>query len=312
MSLGANAQITTRTVAKPVKTNEPTAFDSTSNFLGKSPALYVGQQLYLLPKDPMLRKFGYDGFVVDYTKPGLGNKENTYQCCDSYGSMYEALQGKYFTVEKVIPHPEAAKMPGIYGPKSFLQLKPKEGDGPIYYEYSSISEYTFPFLVVGYFEKQKRLHTGKKFVLRGRNWKSNDLVPNDLVSGVPVSQFTPGKEWKCVDVSVDEKFYLPSLILENSAKQQIALPLNLVEPGDYEFAFPGSVAAMYQKTYGPVLWAAIVAGTPKIGMTKQQARLAWGSPEKTNQITTAAGRHEQWVYKQGYLSFEGDKLTAIQ
>jgi len=50
-----------------------------------------------------------------------------------------------------------------------------------------------------------------------------------------------------------------------------------------------------------------------IGMTQDQARLAWGNPEKINRTITKLGVHEQWVYGGGnYLYFENGILTAIQ
>ena len=50
-----------------------------------------------------------------------------------------------------------------------------------------------------------------------------------------------------------------------------------------------------------------------IGMTKEQATMAWGKPQKINSSTSSAGVTEQWVYRIGnYIYFEGNKLTNIQ
>jgi len=50
-----------------------------------------------------------------------------------------------------------------------------------------------------------------------------------------------------------------------------------------------------------------------IGMTQEQARLAWGNPEKINRTITKWGVDEQWVYgRHNYLYFENGILTAIQ
>jgi hypothetical protein len=310
----ASAQISTRSVAKAIEPTQSTVYDSTKNFMGANPKAYVGQQLYVLPVSEILRQYGYEHFVVDYKKPTLANKDNTYKCCDSYGSKYEALQGKYFSVVSFIPHPQAADPSHSYESKSFLKLEPKGGGDPIYFEYDSRYEHTFPFLVVGFFEKQKKTEIGKGFGLRGRNWVSNkELLPSDINTGAPVTQFDAGLEWRCIDVAVEERFFRPAYILQNAKKEQLALPIAAITRGDYHFAFPASVAEAYKKSFGADMWSTIVAGKARIGMTKAQATLAWGKPDSINETITAAGRHEQWVYKSvGYLTFDGDKLTAIQ
>ena len=39
----------------------------------------------------------------------------------------------------------------------------------------------------------------------------------------------------------------------------------------------------------------------QIGMTKEQAEQAWGTPYRINRSTYASGVHEQWVYRIGFL-----------
>lgn len=53
-------------------------------------------------------------------------------------------------------------------------------------------------------------------------------------------------------------------------------------------------------------------GTIRVGMTKTEARRAWGSPDKINRSSSG----EQWVYRRAraaaqYLYFDGDVLTAF-
>lgn len=60
---------------------------------------------------------------------------------------------------------------------------------------------------------------------------------------------------------------------------------------------------------------AILRGSVRIGMTKQQARAAWGEPYKVNRTVTQYGTHEQWVYgisSYSFLYFDDDILTSIQ
>lgn len=54
-------------------------------------------------------------------------------------------------------------------------------------------------------------------------------------------------------------------------------------------------------------------GGVKIGMTPAQAKATcWGSPRSVNATTTAYGRHEQWIYRGGYLYFDNGILTSVQ
>ncbi len=60
------------------------------------------------------------------------------------------------------------------------------------------------------------------------------------------------------------------------------------------------------------VWKAIRDGKVFVGMTKTQAKMAWGEPSDVNSTTTKHGTSEQWVYDGGYLYFDGNRLTTIQ
>ena len=49
-----------------------------------------------------------------------------------------------------------------------------------------------------------------------------------------------------------------------------------------------------------------------IGMTAEQATLAWGKPNRVNRTVGSWGVHEQWIYGSTYLYFDNDKLTSYQ
>lgn len=49
-----------------------------------------------------------------------------------------------------------------------------------------------------------------------------------------------------------------------------------------------------------------------LGMTREQARLAWGSPYKINESVGLYGKHEQWVYENDYLYFINGNLSSWQ
>lgn len=66
------------------------------------------------------------------------------------------------------------------------------------------------------------------------------------------------------------------------------------------------------KKFGASNAKLIMDGVVRIGMTKAMCKEAWGSPDDINKTIGSWGTHEQWVYGNSYLYFEGDRLTAIQ
>lgn len=54
-------------------------------------------------------------------------------------------------------------------------------------------------------------------------------------------------------------------------------------------------------------------GGVKIGMTADEVKAScWGNPARVNQTITARGKHEQWVYRSGYVYLENGTVTSIQ
>ncbi|MBE2293987.1 MAG: DUF4124 domain-containing protein [Phycisphaerales bacterium] len=56
-------------------------------------------------------------------------------------------------------------------------------------------------------------------------------------------------------------------------------------------------------------------GQVRVGMTMEEVRRSWGSPDKKNTSFVAGHSHEQWVYRRGsvqsqYLYFEDGMLTS--
>ena len=56
----------------------------------------------------------------------------------------------------------------------------------------------------------------------------------------------------------------------------------------------------------------IAARKVRIGMTAEQAKASWGTPDDVNRTTTVNGVSEQWVYDGSYLYFDEGILTSIQ
>ena len=88
------SQISTTKVASEVP-KQIAPYDSLQNFLGLDYMKYKGQELYLIPKAESLRKYGYEGFILDINKSD-SDQSNKFKCCDSYNSKYQELEGKYY------------------------------------------------------------------------------------------------------------------------------------------------------------------------------------------------------------------------
>lgn len=303
----AFGQITTTKVAPKVEISDKAPYDGTKNFLGEDVYKYVGQELYLKGVSEKLRKFGYENFVIDYRQDGLINKLNVYKCCDSYNSKYDALAGKYFKVLDVIKHPKAAESEFVYGQKYFLKLQEKNGD-TVYFEYDSRFENSFPFIVVGFFEKQKQLVIGKDFVFADEILKSS----TDIQTGKVVTTKT-GQKWKCTDLTIEEEYYTLSLIIVNSVGEKTTISCDSVF-GKWRRgrAYFGEEADSYRSKFGSASFDTILQGKVRLGMTMEMCRLSWGEPKSINETISAAGKTAQWVYSDNYLYFTNGILTTIQ
>lgn len=295
-------QITTTKIAEKKEAVPNTKYDSLQNFLGESVYKYIGQDLYLKGKPDKTKKFGYDGFLLDYTK-SITDISNVYKNIDGYNSDYDELQGKYFNVLAIHKHPEAEKFSLLYGTRYYMELKEKKSGDIVFFDYDSKYEHTFPFIVVGFFEKQKKRLVGEKFVLCNKAMEEQI----DINTGKPITK-NSGQKWECVDLTVDEVYYELSLVLKNSLNEKTTLSY------DYSFneyskgrVYLAKAADYYKTKFGITNWLKILDNQILVGFTKEMAKLAWGEPDKIN----SASYGEQWVYDNQYLYFKNGKLTAF-
>lgn len=303
-------QITTTKIAPASAQKQSQLYDSTQNFLGDNVYSYIGQEFYLNGMSAELQRFGYEGFTTDYTKNPISDKSVIYKCCNSFNSNYNDLVGKYFEVLDVIKHPKAVES-AIYSKTYYIKLKEKASGDIVFFEYRSRYEHSFPFIVVGYFTKLKKTAIGKKeFIVRGKNWLSDTDPMNDITTGKTVSEFEAGVKWKCVDVSIEEKYFSLCYIIQNSKGEKI--PLSIDKAQHTYWVFDAQQAAGYKKKFGEDKWSKILNGNVSIGMTKEMCELSWGKPQKINETVTAGRTLEQWVYKSNYLYFDNGILTTMQ
>ena len=202
----AKSQITTTKVT-PTQQNQQVntqPYDSLSNFVGKDIKKLIGQTLYCKPESIGLRKYAYKDFYTEY-KPDMfrGIEKYTYKPVKDNRfpgqSEYDSLAGKYFTVIEVLDAGEIEKSYDYF----YLKLKENESGDIVYYKYNGSSSFTFPFIIVGYFEKLKSKYIGKEFILPPRVLKNVSKL-KDIETGNPID-IKPGQKWKCIDVTVDDE-----------------------------------------------------------------------------------------------------------
>ncbi|RQP13892.1 MAG: hypothetical protein EAS52_18525 [Parapedobacter sp.] len=298
-------QITTRAVPPRNKIAEIASYDSTTNFQFQNVGNYVGQRLYLKGKSEGLRKFGYRDMynsIGDGSHTYLMKVENTYKPLEESEfklggySSYDQLAGRYFKVDSVIKN----KFPSSVNP-FFLKLIEEESGDTAYFALSTEYESSFPFIIVGYFEKIKAQNVGKKFVLR-ENFVDGVL---DINTSNPVT-YNYLDAWECKDVTIDEQYFRIKLVLSNG-HNEIFYDIEALSN-----SFSDVVAGQYRKKFGATNWKKILEGVVSLGMTKEMCEISWGVPNDINKTITSGVTHEQWVYDDNYLYFDNGILKAIQ
>ena len=307
ITLGSIGQITTTKVSPATSKIDESPYDSSENFVGKSVNKYLTQELYLTGKSKVLRNYGYDGFTTDYRKSKF-DKGSVYKCCDGYNSRYDDLNGRYFKVLQVINHPKASENESLYGDKFYLKLEEKESKDIVYFEYSSKS--AFPFIVVGFFEKKKRLLLGQEFIFTDRILKVSTGGGLDITTGNPLKANT-GERWKCIDLTIEERYYDLALVVVSPSGEKTTISYESIFDMDNN-AFTPTQVDRYISEFGPDKFNKILQGKVSIGMTKEMCILSWGKPNTINETITAGKKSEQWVYKDNYLYFDNGVLTTIQ
>lgn len=281
-------------------------YDSTVNFFGEDVQKYIGQELYLKGLSKSSQPYGYSGFILKYKKNDdlLNDEKNIYKPNGAnYTSRYEDLAGKYFQVLDVIKH-TGKKGNGTQDESVFFKLQEKSNGDILYYNYNPNSEYTFPFILTGFFLKEKERLIGQDFVV------TDDVLrmSRNIVSGKALI-FTTGQIWKCIDFDVNEDGEL-SLLLQSSGGIKTSIPYALLNNNEgIRKVYTATEASLMKKKYNENNYRRILQNKVRVGMTKEMTRLAWGEPIE---IVLESGKKENWVYPSGSLLFNGDKIISTK
>lgn len=272
-------------------------YDSINNYVGENYYQYIGQIFYI-PLSDSNKNIGYDGFNKKPLTGTVYKPKNRY----SHSSKYEDLAGKYFEVLDTVTNKYST---------IFLKLRETVSKDIILFKYNPKSEYLrldFPFIVVGYYEKQKQKVVGELFaILSFSTYGAKDIETGDEIS-FNVKDNSPKlyNEWLCVDYLIDEGYMWDEvLILENNKGQKIKMPIKdafITNKVSLEAERELRNKEAIEKKYGEL----------KIGMSASLCRLICGKPKSINKTIASSGMMEQWVYADKYLYFENDILVTIQ
>ncbi len=266
-----SAQITT-TKLKPTSEVPKVQYDSIQNFLGENAYGYLNQELYLPHLNEKLREYGWRDFDDDFPTSSIRG-----------GYDYDELADKYFIVMKI---DRAEYSFGDY----IFTLKEKKKGKIYYFQYQPSFKHTFPFIVVGYYNKMKERYVGKDL-----------FVLNKEKSSV----------FRCIDLTLDSVYFNLQLLLEKTNKEKKLFPFAFVEKPNF-ILFKEEADYLKQK-YGEELWNAVLNNKIEIGMTKELCEVAWGKPLEINETIIEGKKSEQWVYLGNtYLYFENNLLAGIQ
>ena len=263
---------------------------------------------------------------------------------NKWRSSYSQLTGKHFKVIEVLKHPrikfyhgekealeamktltgkETAKdkklMDDInkimkkikddfyYDNKCFIKLLEKESNDVVYYEYDTKSKnsYEFPFIVVGYFEKQKKLLAGQDFVMPDR--LINGSV--DIITGKPITNYT-GQKWICIDLTMEKENYELCPIMQDSLWDQIIVHNFFNWDGTYVGAgYTAKEANNYRNKFGSIAFDSILQRKVYAGMSKEMCVLSIGKPETIKVLKNSNKEVENWIYSDQDLFFnKGDSI----
>lgn len=280
--IGFSQIITTKLVENKGFTISAAPYDSTRNFLEDDVGHYIGQMLFLKGKSESLRDFGYMDFYKEYQVDDLYKFSNVYkgnkaEC--KYHTPYNAIAQRYFRVLSVIKHPRASSDSYLYGTKYFFHLEDRDNKDNMYFQYDSKYDLSFPFLVVGFVDKQQKELPGKKFIFAYDTLKDS----NDISTGKKVTN-TPQDVWTCTEFIIDDKDFAPTMIIKNSLGETTHIPYDTVFGKIRKYngkkAYTLQEANNYNKKFGAKSWDKILDGNVLIGFTEEMVKMSWGGNQK--------------------------------
>ena len=296
------AQIKSFSAAKPIvkEKEHKITYDSTTNFVGKNAEALVGQELYIIPQPEDEQKYGYTSFYTDYEK----TESNT-----AYTETYELYAGKTYIVEEVLPRAkDKYSKVKIFGQEfPVLKLKEKDSDKIYYFVLDNASSKGLPFVIMGFYEKEKKRCVGKQIVIKkDKNpWeicsRENEVPMYDARTGLEV-KIDPNTPWTILEFIIDQDHGTLAYLVTNDKDETLAI--EYTDINDY-LRLTGPCVLWYDETLKathdkkPKLYDDIMNDKVAVGMTQDMVRFSWGEPKKKNK-----GSHgDTWYFEAGQVLY---------
>ena len=122
--------------------------------------------------------------------------------------------------------------------------------------YFLTDRYSFPFVCVGYYEKQKQLYINKKYVF---NKEVSENLSFDINTGDTVNN-KEGIVWKCVDFTITNSNYSMVFLLENNEGQVVKVDNNFFGWKNEDGIWEEETVKKYKTKFGITTWNKILEG----------------------------------------------------
>lgn len=274
------------------------------NYLGFNYEQYIGQTLVIPPPGSIYSK-ELKGFYKKLPKT-LVNKNNIYSPSRKVesileGTPYKDLSTRHFFVEGI-----SKNEIGI-----FLKLRDIQNDEILYFEYNNTHEHTFPFITLGYFEKQKQIYSGKKYY--ARTPKINHFSPYEYkttTTSGDVFDCEIGSVWKIIDVqAVDSKLSSRIQFIMTDGHKEIYVIKDLIK--EYDLVDKEKYKVIADR-YSDDILNKVLRHYYYKGWDSYLVRMSQGSPDKTRSYNSGNSKIDYWIYESGLqLTFTDGKLTSI-
>ena len=284
ISLPSNAQIGVYTATKSrAQESDVMPYDSTKNFLGNSNVKsYKGQILYVKGVSLNLQEYGYDNFYSTKSR-GDGCRYGVPYGTFATGSPYDSLVGKYFIVKNI----DDEKW---YIGQYWFQLENRDDpNDTAWFYYDAKHEFSFPFIVLSYFEYLKQRYIGKEISYFGHR---NEEFKIDVR--------------KCINVGIEDKYYELSLFFEDGTTAGVKYDKE-INPTGASFILTETYFNLLAQ-YGLKMAKCAVRSKICVGMPEELLLLSWGQPDEINRSST--NENDQWVYYNQYVYVKNGIITA--
>lgn len=266
---------------------DPTTYDSTSNYLKEQYELYINLSLIVRPLDSAFNNSGYSGFYSGRTTDFSPN--NSYYGDKLGFTKEEKLKLRKFKVVDVI------KQEGYFT----IGLVLSDEKEILTYAYStSASEEQFPFFTEGFLKKKAKELENQCIVVKSHLIKDSTVIN------------TQNPYWYCKSIEISDLEGGIVLRLEDATKNRITVP--------YDALFTYSKGYYYCEEYNDLIKKHgakfadnLLNSKVEIGMKKALCAIILGKPDENINARAGSQSAEVWnIGKRAYY-FTNNRLSSI-